>query len=237
MELGNIISSKKDDDLICLACKNVFNNLRKKYYTKLPDNWDISLRGRCVTFPEIRDVISKKFGNEHANKHFPGNSRIEADSTIICLEVYEHNRVKSYPLFIGEMKKQGTNEMRMKKGLPKQGIGNAACDRIGKNYTIFAMYCYCLDEKLFPYNVFIHGCDFSKENITTTTLSKLTPFFGTLNEFHPWFDNRIGLTGGTCYYQKEDFTCEQLYKYCYKCCKCGIEYYLKKFNEKLSMTG
>ena len=138
-----------------------------------------------------------------------------------------------YPLFIGEMKKQGTNDRRIKEGLKKQSIGNAGADRVSKNFKIAGAYCYLCDKDFFPYNVFLHGCDFSEETITKTTKSKLEPLFGKLNTLNPFFDKDIywERSGGSCFYQHEEFTYEQLYNICFKCCEVGINHYLERFGK------
>ena len=61
--------------------------------------------------------------------------------------------------------------------------------------------------------------------------AKLQPFFGELNKFNPYFDKDIywARKGGSCFLQGEDFTFEQLYEICFKCCETGIKYYLEKF--------
>lgn len=43
---------------------------------------------------------------------------------------------KSYPILIGEMKSQGTNDQRLKEGKPRQSQGNAI-ERLGKNVIGF----------------------------------------------------------------------------------------------------
>ena len=134
---------------------------------------------------------------------------------------------------MGEMKKQGTNEKRMLEGKKKQSIGNAGPDRVAKNYVIASDFCYLCDKFFFPYNVFLHGCDFKENEITTTTKAKLQPFFGTLNNLNPYFDNDIwwGRKGGSCFFQGDDYTYEQLYNICFQCCEIGILYYISKYQE------
>ena len=89
------------------------------------------------------------------------------------------------------------------------------------------------DREFFPYNVYLHGCDFN-EDMTNTMKAKLTPLFGTLNRINPWFDKDMliytaGHKGGSCFYQNNDFTYKQLYDLCYECCRIGIKHYLEKY--------
>jgi hypothetical protein len=70
---------------------------------------------------------------------------------------------KRYCFMIVEDKYQGTNDMRLSKGLPKQGLGNAI-ERVFKNLN--ASWHLFKDLPISPYIVFVAGCDFhSSESI------------------------------------------------------------------------
>ena len=105
----------------------------------------------------------------------------------------------------------------MIEGKKKQAIGNAGPDRVAKNFEIAADYCFLCDKTFFPYNVFLHGCDFRESEITNTTKAKLHPFFGELNILNPYFDKDIfwARKGGSCFFQGNDYTYEQLYNICF----------------------
>lgn len=64
-----------------------------------------------------------------------------------------------YPVFIGEDKVQGTNDLRLAEGKPKQALGNAI-ERAAKNIRGCEMLCAHMDA--FPYIIFASGCDFHK---------------------------------------------------------------------------
>jgi len=65
----------------------------------------------------------------------------------------------TYPVFIGEDKVQGTNDLRLAEGKKKQSLGNAI-ERAAKNIRGCEMLCAHMNA--FPYVVFASGCDFHK---------------------------------------------------------------------------
>lgn len=241
----NRASSKKDDDALSLAVKNVFHDIKDEFLqnSQIPSNWDIVMTEKSIKYSAIKtEMLKHNFSPNLANKYYGGPSSIVSDAPIVYLNVYKNpdafcseTEIEQKPLFIGEIKKQGTNDIRMAEGKKKQQVGNAAPDRVAKNFGIAADYCYLCDREFFPYNVFLHGCDFGAD-ITETTKAKLKYLFGTLNKFNPFFDKDIAmaglnLKGGTCYYQKEEFSQEQLYSAVYRCISAGLDYYLAKNKE------
>lgn len=64
-----------------------------------------------------------------------------------------------YPIFIGEDKVQGTNDLRLAEGKPRQSLGNAI-ERAAKNIRGCEMLCAHM--QTFPYVIFASGCDFHK---------------------------------------------------------------------------
>ena len=233
---GEFIPRGRDDER-CLnaATEQVGKDIKNKFIFKIPSNWDIVCGDRKLLFKNIKEVlIEKGMPPILAEDYYGGQNGIETDGHIIYLVINQDGKIIKKPLYMGEMKKQGTNGNRLKDGKGKQAQGNAAGDRMAKNYNIASDYCYLCDNEFFPYNVYMHGYDFTDNEITTTTKSKLQPFFGKLNNLNPWFDkNAMALMsskkGGSCFYQGNDFTFEQLYDYCYKCCEIGINHYLKKY--------
>lgn len=227
----NITTSKPDEVLLSSAAERAYNDFRNKYLYTLPSTWDIVMKKKKITFSMIRErMIESGYPVSDANMYYGQDSSIDSDAPIIYLTINNNGEVKLYPLYIGEIKKQGTNDRRLEEGEKRQGQGNATGDRVAKNYNIIADYCYLCNRTFFPYNVYLHGFDFSDSEITKTTKAKLEPFFGTLSKFNPYFHEICGShKGGSCFYQKDMFTPEQIYDNCYSCCQVGIEHYLKHF--------
>ena len=235
---NNIPSSKKDDDMLTAVTEDVANYIKDNFLCKIPDTWDIECGLKKLRFEDIKEnLILNGLSIEKANEYYGGPSSIETDAHIIYITINYGDYIRKYPIFMGEMKKQGTNDIRIAEGKKKQAIGNAAPDRVAKNFCIAADYCFTCDKTFFPYNVFLHGCDFDDNTITTTTKAKLQPFFGKLNNFNPYFDKELiifnsNLKGGSCFFQKDEYTYNQLYEICKKCCEEGIRHYLNK-NRKI----
>ena len=228
---NNIPSSKTDDELLTLAAAKAFADIKDKYLCSIPDTWNIEYGTKKITFKDIMQLmIDNGISVSKSKSYYGENSSIETDAHIISLTIKTQGKTIYKPIFMGEMKKQGTNDKRILEGKKRQAIGNAGPDRVAKNFEIAADYCYLCDKDFFPYNVFLHGCDFKENEITTTTKAKLQPFFGELNKFNPYFDKDIywARKGGSCFLQGADYTFEQLYEICFKCCETGIKYYLEK---------
>lgn len=231
---NNIPSSKIDDELLTLVTSNVFADIKDKYICLIPDTWNLECGTKKVTYKDInRLMIENGISVSKSKMYYGENSSIDTDAHIISLTINSDGKTMYKPLFMGEMKKQGTNDKRIKEGKKKQSQGNAAGDRVAKNYAISADFCYLCDKGFFPYNVFMYGCDFREDEITTTTKAKLQPFFGELNKLNPYFDTEIfwARKGGSCFIQGNIYTYEQLYNICYKCCELGIKYYISKYQE------
>lgn len=231
----SIPRDRNDEKTLESATEQAFVDIRKKYLSKIPSNWNITCGSKKLNFELIKEAFINKGGSpQQAENYYGGFNGIETDGNIIYLDFDMGGKIIRRPLFMGEMKKQGTNGKRLAEGKGKQAQGNAAGDRVAKNYSIASDYCYLCDNEFFPYNVYLHGFDFSESEITSTTKSKLQPFFGELNKFNPWFDKDAlilmsGHKGGSCFYQEDDYTFDQLYEKCYTCCETGIKHYLKKY--------
>lgn len=232
---NNIPSSRSDDELLTVAAKNACDAIREKYLCSIPDTWNLECGTKKLTFNDIKEqMINEGISVSKANAYYGINSSIETDAHVIYLTMRLNGKTIRNPIFMGEMKKQGTNDKRLIEGKKKQAIGNAGPDRVAKNFEIAADYCFLCDKDFFPYNVFLHGCDFRESEITNTTKAKLHPFFGELNILNPYFDKDIfwARKGGSCFFQGNDYTYEQLYNICFNCCELGVNHYLEKYGKK-----
>lgn len=72
------------------------------------------------------------------------------------------NGTKRY-ILVSEQKRQGTNDKRLLEGKCKQSQGNAA-ERLGKNVDAFDVLFG--DEDIYPFIVFLQGCDFFDKEST-----------------------------------------------------------------------
>ena len=140
--------SMSQEKVIREATKFVLQELKKKY----PNN---RFRHRNkITKLEINSVlasINSDYGKYISNP----NSFIKPDGGFI--EMLVNGRWKV--ILVSEAKKQGTNDIRVKKGFPSQSKGNAV-ERMFKN--INEIRNYLKPEKIFPLVLFLCGCDFKK---------------------------------------------------------------------------
>lgn len=239
-----MIQSKEsflNDQIAKEACVKAFEKLNEKFYWKLPSNIHLRFEDNgSLLYTYIQKILRLNgISEETAKKHYPDicglakkSSKIETDGFIPYIDIMRNDGQEiSYPIFAVEMKKQGTNDRRMSEGLGKQAIGNAACDRIGKNLRIFS-HIY-IKEDICPYMVCLNGCDFGNSNdigekISSTNISKLTPFFGNLNVVNKYKDE-IGEGGASCFYQKETFSVDSLVEKLVDIGSNTIDYFIKKY--------
>ena len=84
----------------------------------------------------------------------------------------------TYPVFIGEDKVQGTNDLRLAEGKKKQSLGNAI-ERAAKNIRGCEMLCAHMNA--FPYIIFASGCDFHKSETIAKRIEMMN--FGYPNHY------------------------------------------------------
>ena len=186
---NNIPSTTADDILLSSAVDMAFNMIKNDFLCKIPNNWNFELSEKSIRFDDIKTLmIEEGISYEKAESYYGGPSSIVSDCPIIHLVIIKNKKTIKKPLFIGEIKKQGTNDERIARGLKKQAVGNAGTDRVAKNLKIASDYCFLCDKEFFPYNVFLHGCDFDEIEISSTTKAKLHPFFGKLNCLNSFFN-------------------------------------------------
>lgn len=115
-----------------------------------------------LTFNQIEKYTGRDFNINYDYSR----RKIAPDGGVIWMD-------EKYPILISEMKRQGTNEERIKEGKGKQAIGNAI-ERLGKNLIGFK--CLYENEDILPFVCFCWGCDV----VDGTFLGKLY----TLNSFY-----------------------------------------------------
>ena len=194
------IQSKNDDKNI----KTVANECIELLKQNFPQH-KFELRF-TLTFEEIENYAKIK----HTN--FNTDRKVKPDGGVIWMDGH-------YPILIGEMKHQGTNDARIAEGKKKQATGNAI-ERYGKN--LMAFHTLYMNDEILPVVAFCHGCDFLDE----TVHAKLHA----LNSFHecneiytkPTSDR---LKPSTILYQKEEWSNSQMLSVMYKIAESAINYF------------
>lgn len=133
---------------------------------------------------------------------------------------------KAYPILIGEMKSQGTNDLRQQEGKPRQSQGNAI-ERLGKN--VIGFRTAMLSEKIFPFVCFGNGCDFEgnssiKDRVVTIAM------FGSLNKtyLHMQGDH---FNRGSFYFKVEPWQEDEMFNIVVKTAEQSVYYYFSKYGK------
>ena len=170
----------------------------------------------------------------HLKEHFPDvdfhchfdNSAIRPDGGILKMVA---NDGEQFPILIGEVKNQGTNDARAKEGLPRQAKGNAI-ERLGKN--VIGLRAALRSETIFPFVCFGYGCDFADDSSIRDRVSTIA-MFGELNKTylhalgpHGIFDR------GSFYFREGAWTVDEMMEILFDVAKRSVQYYFSKYGEK-----
>lgn len=212
-------TSKHEDEQIAEVVNTLIIDLKKEFGINII--WEKRIK--------LSDIISElrlQFPNVHFANPEVDSSFMSPDGGITYLIDKKNNK---YPILIGEVKNQGTNDSRIKEGLTKQAKGNAV-ERLGKN--VIGFRTYMLNESIFPYVCFGDGCDFEKGSSILDRVLTIS-MFGSLNENHTFNAGPNGVFNrGSYYFKAERWTIEELYRILYSVAKKSIYYYFSKYGEE-----
>ena len=169
---GQIISndeSVSQEKRVRTAVKKVYNYLKRTY----PD----------ITFQLESSVnkfeLGKKLNNIHPKLGTFTSSRksgFRPDGGFL----YAWFDGKKKLILSVEAKKQGTNDIRMASGEDQQAKGNAI-ERSPKTYG--EVVIMQLNEEIFPYLIFVSGCDFAKGSTITDRITGMN-YQSDINELY-----------------------------------------------------
>ena len=156
--------------------RSMFNANAKQHERKLQESV-LKIKSELESmYPELKFTHRKKLYLseivEKLGKTFTPESKkpyVNPDGGLLFIEW----NGTEYPILISEAKKQGTNDVRLKKGLKIQSRANAI-ERAYKNALAFSQYNEKLDYN--PYVIFACGCDFDKDSSIIDRLWHLTRF-------------------------------------------------------------
>jgi type II restriction enzyme len=106
---------------------------------------------------------------------------------------------KKYPILITEVKNQGTNDILMAQGNPKQSKGNAV-ERLGKN--VIGFRTMLLHESIFPFVCFGDACDFATDSSILDRVITIS-MFGELNKIKVHNEGPNGIFNRGSFYFRE----------------------------------
>jgi type II restriction enzyme len=146
-----------------------------------------------LKYPHLKFGVDKKMMLRTIEKMVNGDNYTTSDKTFINPDggfLWVKINGKKYYILVSEQKRQGTNDQRLLDGKNKQGKGNAA-ERLGKN--VIGIEMMFDKESIFPFIVFLQGCDFNDKESTIgdriRTIARFLPF-NTLNIY--WKGRRGG---------------------------------------------
>lgn len=214
--------SKSQDMKMKQIVELVAQELRKKYPNL------VFGRDAKFTLRELEELISEEVRTKDS-------SNIQPDGGFLWVKI---NGVKYY-ILISEQKRQGTNDKRLNEGLGTQSKGNAA-ERLSKNIKAFDIIFDAYD--IYPFVVFIQGCDFYDPESTIGDRIRTIALFQEINKINNGWTkvgNRI-YTGGSFFMRghskndppgTSDWTFDEIYPILLEVATQSTEYYLSKYGK------
>ena len=216
---GTIINttSKGQEKEIIQALRNVEQSIKQKHSVVLAyiNQWYLS---------EIVEKLRGSFPDVDFHHHFKTSS-LRPDGGILFLVGKDDQR---YPILIGEVKNQGTNDLRAQEGLAKQAKGNAI-ERLGKN--VIGLRAATIRETIFPFVCFGYGCDFAEDSSILDRVSTIA-MFGRLNVTHLHEQGPNGeFKRGSFYFREAQWTVAEMTEIMLDIADRSILYYFSKYRE------
>lgn len=214
-------TSKKQETEVIQALVRVVEYLGKKFEKKITlvhqNQWYLK---------DIVRELRHSYPDVEFHYHFD-RSFIRPDAGILYVQGKPDDRL-SYPILIGEVKNQGTNDLRAKEGKPKQARGNAI-ERLGKN--VIGLQTALLRESIFPFVCFGYGCDFEDDSSILDRVSTMA-MFGKLNITHLHNEEGGRIDRGSFYFRPEKWTVDEMTEIMKDIAERSILYYFSKYREE-----
>jgi type II restriction enzyme len=225
------LESQKQDVEILKVILDVKKSLEQKYSLSI----DFNSKIYCS---DIEKIVSDNIESRE-------DTYIKPDGGFLSIKLND----KDCFILVSEQKRQGTNDARLSEGKSAQAKGNAV-ERLGKNVDAFDVIFS--DEDIYPFVVFLQGCDFYKEESTIVdrvrTIAKFQPF-NTINLYWKQINKRL-FAGGSFFMRGHsmhellkakiegrdpilsDWKYDEMYSVMYQIADESIQYYLDKYNKK-----
>jgi len=218
---GYLLRKSSKEDALC--AKAVLNVIKKIQSLKEFENIQIYNTHKILN-KDIVESLIKKYPNVKFGKPLEKTGMMPDGGVTFIKDL---NGV-SYPILIVEMKSQGTNDERKKKGLSEQARGNAI-ERLGKN--VIGFRTFLADEGIMPFVCFGDGCDFDKESKSTIIDRVLIiSMYGELNNDQTKANGIFNR--GSFYFRKEPWTLKEIEEILLKVAKCSIYHYFSKYTKE-----
>ena len=215
----NATSAKQETELI-KALYKVVDYLAERFETNI-----ILAHQKQWYLRDIIDQLGQCFPGIDLHYHFD-RSHIRPDGGILSIKSNKDNLL-TYPILISEVKNQGTNDLRVREGLPRQARGNAI-ERLGKN--LIGLRAALLRESIFPFVCFGYGCDFEPESSILDRVSTMA-MFGELNKTYLHNEEDGKFNRGSFYFRAEKWTEDEMFEVMKDIAERSILYYFSKYHE------
>ncbi len=215
----NVTSKKQETDVI-KALVHVVGSLEDEFGKR------VSLRHEKQW--RLKDIVAElrnSYPDTEFHCHFDASS-IRPDGGILFIKGLPQDAL-SYPILVAEVKNQGTNDLRVKEGLPKQAKGNAI-ERLGKN--VIGLRAALMRESIFPFVCFGYGCDFERESSILDRVTTMA-MFGRLNKTYLHNEQDGRFNRGSFYFRPRQWTVDEMYHVMFDIARRSILYYFSKYTE------
>lgn len=216
----NVTSKKQQSDII-EALKQVIDYIDQKFLKK------ISL----IHKPEwrLKDIVAElrqTYPDVKFHYHFESSS-IRPDGGILCIHGQPDDTL-TYPILIAEVKNQGTNDLRVAEGRPRQARGNAI-ERLGKN--LIGLRTALMRESISPFVCFGYGCDFEDKSSILDRVATMA-MFGELNKTYLHDEGDGKFKRGSFYFRQEPWSVEEMADIMKDIAERSVFYYFSKYGAK-----
>ena len=214
------VTFKKQESEIIQALSTVEKSLRKEYGEGLALHHEKIWKLYKIV-AELRHTYPDVDFHCHSDTSF-----IRPDEGIFCIQPIKPSPI-IYPILISEAKNQGTNDLRLSEGKPKQSMGNAV-ERLGKN--VIGFRAALMRESISPFVCFGYGCDFANDSYILDRISTVA-MFGQINKTY-LFDQQEGrFDRGSFYFRREKWTVEEMAEIMGDIAQRSVLYYFAKYGK------
>ena len=213
-------TSKQQETAVIKALHLVVDEVQDKFGARVSlvheKQWRLS---------RIVEELRHTYQDVDFHHHFD-NTNIRPDGGILYIKGKAGDQL-TYPILISEVKNQGTNDSRVREGLPRQARGNAI-ERLGKN--LIGLRTALMRESIFPFVCFGYGCDFEDVSSILDRVSTMA-MFGQLNTTHLHNQGDGRFNRGSFYFREDEWSVEEMFEVMQDIAMRSILYYFSKYRE------
>jgi len=215
------VTSKKQESDIIQALQQVVDYLGEKFGKRI-----VLVHETQWYLKDIVAELQRAYPEIEFHYHFDSSS-IRPDGGILYIRGKSGDEL-TYPILIAEVKNQGTNELRIAEGLPRQARGNAI-ERLGKN--LIGLRTALMRESIFPFVCFGYGCDFEA---SSSILDRVTTMamFGKLNTIYLYNEGNGRFNRGSFFFRPQQWSIDEMASIMKEIAERAVLYYFSKYGEE-----